>query len=254
MKIKFNVKRELKIGGILIVLFALIAFAERMKGEVSVKNIHVRIDNAHENHFLEEQDIIDLLQVNQERVMGASLEKLDFKALEKKLLTDPFIKDAQVYSDFKGNVTVRVALRRPIARMVRNDGPDGYIAEDGTIMPVSDKFTSRVTLLSGQFVKGLLRQENLLDTEEGKNIMALLEMIRDDHFLAAQITELEIDQKANVVFYPQVGDERIEFGPPVELETKFRKLKIFYKEIVPRVGWNRYDRVNLEFEGQIVAE
>ena len=33
---------------------------------------------------------------------------------------------------------------RPIARIVRNDGPDGYIAEDGTIMPVSEKFTSRV--------------------------------------------------------------------------------------------------------------
>ena len=58
----------------------------------------------------------------------------------------------RLYSDLKGNLVVRAELRRPIARIVRNDGPDGYIAEDGTIMPVSEKFTSRVVLVSGTYV------------------------------------------------------------------------------------------------------
>ena len=53
---------------------------------------------------------------------------------------------------------------------------------------------------------------------------------------------------------PQVGDERIEFGLPVNEEVKLRKLRIFYKEILPKTGWNQYKRVNLEYEGQIVAE
>jgi cell division protein FtsQ len=51
-----------------------------------------------------------------------------------------------------------------------------------------------------------------------------------------------------------VGDERIEFGRPEDVEVKLKKLMIFYKEIMPRMGWNKYDRVNLEYEGQIVAE
>ena len=54
--------------------------------------------------------------------------------------------------------------------------------------------------------------------------------------------------------FPQVGDERIELGTPDDLETKFRKLKIFYKEVLPSVGWNKYDRINVEYEGQVVAE
>jgi cell division protein FtsQ len=145
-------------------------------------------------------------------------------------------------------------LRRPIARIVRNDGPDGYVAEDGTIMPVSDKYTSRVVLLSGSFVRQMLRQQNVSQTEEGKQLMDMLKMIREDDFWKAQIAELEIDSKARIVFFPQVGDERIEFGKPENLETKLKKLKIFYKEIVPRVGWNKYSRVNLEYDGQIVAE
>ena len=54
------------------------------------------------------------------------------KEVEKKIRRDPFIKDAQLYSDLKGNLVVSAELRRPIARIVRNDGPDGYISEDGT--------------------------------------------------------------------------------------------------------------------------
>lgn len=254
MKFKINVRNELKFAAVLVVVFGLIAFAERMKGDVAVGDIQIKIENLHENHFLAEEDIIDLMDLDQENLKGASLDKVNFKAIEGKIKSDPYIKDAQLYSDLKGNLIVKVALRRPIARIVRNDGPDGYIADDGTIMPVSENFTSRVVLLSGSFVKVLLRQQNMNQSEEGNQLMVMLAVINEDEFWKAQITELDIDGKAKVTFFPQVGDERIEFGKPENLEVKFKKLKIFYKEIVPRVGWNKYNRVNLEYEGQIVAE
>lgn len=254
MKFKINIRRELKFVGVLVVVFGLIAFAERMKGDVAVRDIQIKIENIQENHFLDEEDIAHLMAIDRENLRGATLDKLDFKAIEKKVKNDPFIKEADLYSDLKGNLSVRVELRRPLARIVRNDGPDGYVAEDGTIMPVSEKYTSRVVLLSGSFVRQLLRQQNVNQTEEGKQLMAILQTIRSDDFWRAQIAELEIDSKSRITFYPQIGDERIEFGKPENMEMKFRKLKIFYKEIVPRVGWNKYNRVNLEYEGQIVAE
>jgi cell division protein FtsQ len=254
MKIKFNIGRKLKIAGVLVVLFGLIAFAERMKGEVAVRDITIKIENLHENHFLDESDIADLMDLDNENIKGSSVDKLNFKAIEKKITSDPYVKEAQLYSDLKGNLTVKATLRRPVARIMRNDGPDGYIAEDGTVMPVSEKYTSRVILLSGPMVRQLLRQENMNDSEEGKQLMVMLNVIHEDNFLKAQITELDIDSKARVTLLPQVGDERIEFGTPENLQTKFKKLIIFYKEIIPRVGWNKYSRINLEFEGQIIAE
>jgi cell division protein FtsQ len=254
MKFKINLRRELKIAGVLVVLFGLIAFAERMKGDVAVRTIEIKLENIHENHFLDESDIADLMDLDATNIKGAKLDKLNFKAIEKKIKQDAFVKDAELYSDLKGNITVKATLRRPIARIMRNDGPDGYIAEDGTIMPVSDKFSTRVILLSGAFVKQLLRQQNMTETEEGKQLMSMLEIISKDNFLKAQITELDIDAKGRITFIPQVGDERIEFGTADNVETKFSKLMIFYKEIIPRVGWNKYQRVNLEYDGQIVAE
>lgn len=254
MKLKFNVSREIRIGIVVVAVFGLIAFTERMKGDVSVGSIQINIDNIHENHFLDEDDIIDLMQWNHENVKGASLDKVDFREIESRIEKDPFIQDAEMYSDLKGNLMVSVILRRPVARIVRNDGPDGYLAEDGTIMPVSDKFTSRVLIISGPFVGQLLKVRNANALEEGARLMEMIRAIRDDEFWNAQIAQLHVDGKARVSLMPQVGDEEIEFGKPENLESKFRKLKIFYKEILPRVGWNRYKRVNLEFAGQIVAE
>jgi cell division protein FtsQ len=254
MKFKFNLKREIKIAGVLLVVLLLIAFTERKTGTVSIQDIQIKIENINDNHFLDESDVNHLMQLNHENLRGASLSKVGLKDIEKKIRQNRFVNDAQLYTDLKGNLVVNVALRRPIARIVRNDGPDGYIAEDGTIMPVSEKFSSRVILISGLYVRKLLQQENINATEEGKQLMQMIEIIRDDEFWKAQVTQLDIDSKMHINIIPEVGNETIEFGKPENVETKFKKLKIFYKEILPTKGWGKYKRVNLEYEGQIVAE
>lgn len=254
MKFNFNIKRELKIAAIVAVVFVLIAFSERKQGSVAVKDIMVKIENIEGNQFIDEEDIMNLMQLNEENIKGASLNTINLKQIEKRIMMNRFIDDAQLYSDLKGNLVVKAKLRRPVARLVRNDGPDGYIAEDGTVMPVSDKFTTRVVLISGSYIKGLLQLENLNKNEETKKLMDMLNIIREDDFWRAQIAQLDIDSKGNVNMLPQIGGQVIEFGKADNLETKFKKLKIFYKEILPQRGWNTYQRVNLEYEGQIVAE
>jgi len=51
-----------------------------------------------------------------------------------------------------------------------------------------------------------------------------------------------------------VTGQRVEFGKAENIEEKFKKLMIFYKEILPQRGWTKYERVNLEYEGQVIAE
>jgi cell division protein FtsQ len=254
MKFKLNIRREVTIVAALIVLFGLIAFTERMKGEVTVSAIRISLDNIHDNHYLEEKDIMKLMRLNLENLRGASLSKLNFSEIEQRIRESPYVNSAELYSDLKGNLMVNVSLRRPIARIVQREGPDAYVGDDGTIMPVSDRFSSRVILLSGEFIPKILKLDNIQELDEGRQLMQMVEMIREDPFWSAQIAQIDINAKAKTVLYLQVGDETIEFGKPDNLETKFKKLRIFYKEILPRVGWNKYDRINVEYEGQVVAE
>ncbi len=254
MKFKFNIKRELKIIGALAAAAGIIAFTEGRQENLVVGDVRVKIDNMQENHFLDEQDIVSIMEFDKVAMKGASFADVNMREVERKIRKQPFVEDAQLYSDLKGNITVRASLRRPIARIVRNDGPDGYIAEDGTIMPVSEKFTARVVLVSGTYVPALLNQKNLTETEDGQKLMDVIRTIREDDFWSAQIAQVDINKKMKITLLPQVGNEKIEFGTPDRLEQKFDKLMLFYKEILPRMGWNKYTRVNLEYSGQIVAE
>ena len=254
MKYKFKLRRELKILAAFAVLAAIIAFTERKQGSVAVKDVTIKIDNLQGNHFLDESDIMELMQFKRENLVGASIDEVSLKGIESKIERQPYIKKADLYSDLKGNLVVKAELRRPVARIVRNDGANGYIAEDGTIMPVSEKFTSRVLLVSGSYMSQMLKHSNMNESEETKKILELINKIREDEFWRAQIAQLDIDGASRITFFPQVGGEKIEFGKPENLEVKFKKLMIFYKEILPRIGWNKYDRVNLEYEGQIVTE
>lgn len=247
-------RSELKGGLALVALLVLIAFAEREQHDTAVKEISISIDNLNDNHFIDEEDVRELMQFNHENLIGASMGNIKLKEIEEKIKFNKFIEDAELYSDLKGNLLVKVELRRPIARIIRNDGPDGYIAEDGTLMPVSEKFTSRVVLISGGYAPNLLRMNNLNSTEEGKQLMDLINRIREDDFWKAQIAQVDVNNKKMVTLFPQVGDETIEFGTMENQEAKFKKLMIYYKEILPVKGWNKYRRVNVEYEGQIVAE
>ncbi|HET7180087.1 MAG TPA: cell division protein FtsQ [Chryseosolibacter sp.] len=254
MKFRINIGREIRILAIIAVLFALIGFTERITDDATVRTVQVRLENVHENHYLDENDIFRLMDLDLEQLKGADLSKVNFSEVEHRIRESPYVDEAELFSDLKGNLTVKVSLRRPIARMVWNNGPDAYIAEDGTIMPVSQKFTSRVLVISGDFVPSLLKVSNILEMEEGRELMAMLNTIHEDTFWNAQIAQIDLDATARATLFAQVGDERIEFGKPDDLDVKFRKLKIFYKEILPRVGWNKYDRINVEYEGQVVAE
>lgn len=252
--LKINVRREAKIVAGLLLVGALIAFSERKHDVITINDVHIRMQNIGDNHFMDEADITKLMQTDIEALRGADVGSIDLNEIEKRIRQDSYVKEAELYNDLRGNLVVNVRLRRPLARIVRNDGPDGYVAEDGTVMPASDKFTSRATLLSGPNAVALLRSENIADSEEGRAVLELLRYIHADEFWNAQVAQLDIDSKGRICMYPQVGDERIEFGRHENLERKFAKLRIYYKEILPRTGWNRYGRVNLEYDGQIVAE
>jgi len=212
------------------------------------------LENDQENHFMDEADVMRLVEANNPSLKGTGIDRIDLRAIESKLKYDKHILDAQLFGDLKGNLVVHIELRRPVARIVQEDAPDAYIAEDGTVMPVSEKFTSRVLLISGGFVKKLLESEDLKKTTEGRQLMEMMQMINENNFWKAQVAQLDMNSDGKITIYPQVTGQRIEFGRLADIESKFKKLMIFYKEILPQRGWTKYQRVNLEYAGQVIAE
>jgi hypothetical protein len=69
----------------------------------------------------------------------------------------------------------------------------------------------------------------------------------------AIIDQVNINNDMKFELIPKIGDQLVTFGDVSDMQTKFEKLKLFYKKVIPVYGWSRYNRINLEYKGQMVA-
>ena len=234
----------------MVAVFSLIAFESREYKEEICHDVIVKVNNQYDNYFIDEHDVMNMMtDEGRDVLVGKTFSDITLKTVESRIKNEAYIKKGDVFKDLKGNLMVSVNLRRPIARVVSETGIDQYIAEDGVFLPISKKFTSRVVLVSG------------LSTEDYKSIVDLnpevfemINFITDDPFWKAQIAQIDIAENGELILYPQVTKQYVEFGTVENMETKFKRLKVFYKNILPQQGWNKYSRINLKYKDQIIAE
>lgn len=251
---KLKIGKGVKILLVSVLMLSLISFAGRKQETEQVQDIIVKLTNQHDNFFIDENDIQMLMSDNGEQVLlGAYYKDINLKEIENRVKTQKFIQKAEIYKDLKGNLLVNAKLRRPFARILEPGIANGYVALDGTILPTSSKYTSRTVVLSGSYMKEMVKND-LTKTEEGQKIYELLQFIYNDKFWKAQIAQIDISKDMYVKLYPQVTKQIVEFGKPEDIEVKFKKLKAFYKKVLPQKGWNTYSRINLEYKDQVIAE
>ena len=236
-----------------LLLLLLITFAGIKNNSRSVENVQVEITDQEGIFFTDQLEVVDLMtDKSADYVIGVEMGDLDPKMLEERVETNPFVRDAQVYRDLKGNLQVKVEQSKPIARLFIDGKKDRYIDSDGRVLPVNAKHTARVPLIETEF--DFMWEKNLNESKYGKQVFELLTYVEKDEFWRAQIAHIFIKNDGEIEFYPQVTKQVVEFGKPEDLERKFSKLMTFYKQILPKKGWNTYDRVNLKFENQIICE
>jgi cell division protein FtsQ len=249
-----KISRTGKVAVLMVMLLGTIGFVEKKYDQKTCSSIDVTIDNQFENYFINESDIIDIVTNRGElKIVGEPFDDLNLKAIEMELYKNKFIRHAEVFKDLTGRLLINIDQSRPIARLMSGKMSDRYISSMGEVLPLSRRYTARVLLIDGVFADNA-KLYDLNETENGRQLMDLLNFIEEDKFWKAQIAQMNIDKKGNIDMYTQVSKQVVEFGQPVDIEDKFRNLKIFYKEILPSKGWNGYNRVSVKFKNQIVCE
>lgn len=243
------------IGGLLS-LFSLIAFTEVRHGQKHVQAVVVRLDQVDGHQFLTKRDVSGYLtNGGADPVIGRAYANVDLRRLEARLRQHGLVQNCQVSRDLSGNLLVTIEQPRPVARLFASgDGARSvtgqYVSEKGRFFPISMNYSARVPVLTGAY----FAVNRSLASARNQPLLMLLKQIRDDPFWRAQITELSVDEQGEVTMWPQMGNHRIELGAPVDLKAKFRKLKLFYTDVLPAKGWDRYSRVSVQYRNQIVCE
>jgi len=253
MKLTWKIRREVKVTVILLLAVISIALVEKRQSETICNAVHINIINPEQSNFVDENEIRRLVTADKSvPLIGSPYPRIYLKEIESRTESNLYIQEAQVYKDHKGNIFVDAYIARPIARILRPGVKDTYISDKGNLIETSTKYTSRVLLLSGNYMSNF--NKNLRKDPGQRDLFALLQFINNDKFWKAQISQVEINADGEMTLYPQVTKQYIQFGTIEDWQKKMHKLKIFYSKILPFKGWNNYSRVNLVYENQIICE
>lgn len=204
-----------------------------------------------DGRYVDTARVAALLAPSATPLAGRPLRDLDLHRMEKALERDPWIRDADLYLDRAHVLQVRIEEERPVARIFTRTGHSFYIDSHLNRIPLNPRHTPRLPVFTGMPVT--IRGDAATDTLHLRSVWAMVRYLQTDPLSLALVEQVDFEAPTGFILYPKVGDLRIVFGEPTEIAGKFRRLRIFYDQILARDGWSRYGEVDLRFRGQVVA-
>ena len=123
------------------------------------------------NLFLKPETVNKLLIEKNQDLKTLKKDGLDLNKLEKSINKQDMIQKAEVFVSVDGVLKAVVKQKTPIGR-VFSETDSFYIDNEGNSMPLSDNYTARVPLISGEIT--VVKKEKLSE---------VLRMIAEDDFL-----------------------------------------------------------------------
>jgi len=224
--------------------------ASKIEDKKIVRKVAVHIKNDKKYHFIEQQEILDLaIKRNQVDLEHTPISRLDIQGMEQVIMADPWVANAQVFIDNEYVLQMYVKQRIPVARVFDRSNRSYYLDTTLSIMPVSANYVYYTTLIT-----------NMPDVNNDnagwalrKDIVTLVRKLQTDSFWNAQVSQIIVDSPGMFELVPVLGDQRIILGDVSRLNEKLDNLFIFYKNVLNRIGWDKYETLDLRFSGQVVA-
>jgi cell division protein FtsQ len=233
-------------------VFLLVAGVKSKEAD-NCKGIEINIHGVSNNFFVDKKDILNsITAMEKTNPVGKSIGSFNLKKMELELEKDVWIKSAELFFDNNEMLQVTVQEREPIARVFTSAGTTFYVDDELTMLPLSEKFSARLPVFTNfpSDKKVLAKADSSLLME----IKIISLAIQKDSFSMAMIEQIDITTQRLFEMIPKIGNQLIVFGDAKDVEAKLGKLKLFYKNIMVKAGWNKYSVINVQYRNQVVAK
>lgn len=255
MSIKGNI-RKLLINGFWILagsgILVLLVAAMQAKQLKRCAGIEVELRGDASGLFLDEADVTAIItRKGKLRVKGMFLESFDLESLEARLKQTAWVEDAELYFDNTQILKVKVTERQPVARIFPVKGSSYYLDGQGHYLPLSGKKALRVPIFTGYPYAGPDASDSARHMTQ--RIIALGRYIAADPFWMAQVAQVDIVGGSQFELIPTLGDHIVELGDGEQPEVKFRRLSLFYRQVLQQTGIDAYERIRVQYTGQVIG-
>lgn len=234
-------------GGMLTLLLA--AISRKNKG--TCQQYVITIGGEKENFFIDNKDVEKLLmKATGSNIKGMPVSSFKLHELEEMLEHNTWINEAELYFDNRDVLHISVTEKTPVARLFTTNGHSFYIDSAGQTIPLSDKLSARVTVITSVPAK---KKMNVRDSAFAAEITSVANFVSSHPFWSAQVAQIDITPDRTFEMIPVVGNHLVRLGKGDNIESKFNRVMIFYKEVLRHTGFEKYKMIDVQYEGQVVA-
>ena len=206
------------------------------------EKVEIVITDSLEKQFLTEKDIVAYLTNAKLYPLNKNSDEINTHQIEEALMNHAIIQSAEVVQSTSGMIIIVISQKMPVLR-VYGAGGNYYVDNTGQIMPSTLGQAIYVPVASGNIEKSFAVSE----------LYKFALFLQHDTFWNDQITQIYVRAENDIEIVPRVGNHRILLGSLDDYEKKLNKLRLFYEQVIPKMGWEKYSIINLKYSGQIVC-
>ncbi|MDR1525175.1 MAG: cell division protein FtsQ/DivIB [Tannerella sp.] len=228
-------------------LFAYIAaaiyfFARDVHDVPPCTEVEVIIADSLEKHFLKETEVVAYLKKARLYPLNRKGENINTYNIKKELLKNEIIEEAEVIRTVSGKIKIVISQKMPILRVFTSGG-SYYVDKSGRVMPSALGQAIYVPVASGNIEKSFATTD----------LYKFALFLQENNFWNDQIEQIYVRSVDDIEIIPRVGSHRIILGNLENYEDKLERLRLFYKQVMPKMGWEKYSVINLKYKHQIVC-
>ena len=232
-------------------MVTLLAAAMRQQKNERCTGISVIIKGSGSNLFIDQKDIVGIItKVTKGKVKGQPMSSIDLRQVEQKLEKNVWIRDAELYFDNNQLLHVTVKERTPVARIFTAQGSTFYIDSFEKRMPLSEKLTADLPVFTGFPDAKKLNADDSLLLHQVKQAAII---INNNPFWLAQVAQIDITPEKEMELIPVVGNHIVRLGKGEQVEEKFNRLFLFYKNVLSKSGFDKYRTIDVQYHGQVIG-
>ena len=238
-------KTAIKIFLLLAVVGYLVVAIWKFGGQAedrTCEGIRVEIIDSIPDGFITDEYVRSILTRNKISPEGMKISEVSLEQIEQLMLEESHIERASCYYDAAGRLCIKVVPQQPILHVISQKGEDYYLSSTGLSMSTGT-FNVDLCVATGNITKKFAAE----------HLLEFARYIHNDLFWSEQIEQIHVVSPEEIELYPRVGQHVIELGSVNGFQEKLGRLRTFYREGLERVGWNKYSKISLAYDGQVVC-
>ena len=213
----------------------------KSQGEVCA-SVEVQVINADSTSFVTPEGVLTDLEHQGMKFVGKRMVDIDASDVEEFLGQSPYLEFADIVKCPQGRLLIRVSQLLPVLRVFDGDN-SYYVNRAGKRMDASIYYHTDVPVVQGHFT----------NRYPATRLLPLIDYVESDSLLHSLVAMYCVRDSNNILIVPQISGHVINMGNTSGFENKFAKLLLFYREVMPKRGWNTFDTISVKWDHQVVA-